>query len=36
MFLVMSEIDFVSYEDQNTPYAVADGIENVITKLKMI
>ena len=34
MFLVMSDIDFASYADDNTPYVEADSIEDVIRELK--
>ena len=34
MFFELSETDFVSYADGNTPYAEADNVDEVITILE--
>ena len=36
MFFELSQTDFASYADDNTPYAEADNIDEVITILEMI
>ena len=34
LFFIMSETDFSSYADDNTPYRTADGVEEVIKLLE--
>ena len=34
LFFIMSETDFASYADDNTPYVVGSNIEDVIIKLQ--
>ena len=34
LFFIMSETDFASYADDNTPYVVGGNIEDVIIKLQ--
>ena len=34
MFFVLNYTDFASYADANTPYALSDGIEDVIRILE--
>ena len=34
LFLIMNEIDFASYADDNTPYVIGNGIKEFINTLK--
>ena len=34
LFLIMNEVDFASYTDDNTPYVIENGVKDIINSLK--